>query len=108
MGLCSRAAVKGSPRRSVCERVLSVDPHLETTPGPALEINTAVARSWPDLALPLCGIAGDPLPTGPWALRQPLSSCQVTPPVCCWASLQVSTLLFDASLLGRLRKRVTV
>lgn len=76
MELCSQAAVKGSLRLSVCEHVLSEDPHLETTPGPALEINTAMARSWPGRALPLCGITGDPLPTRPWALRQPLSSCQ--------------------------------
>lgn len=32
----------------------------------------------------------------------------MTPPVCCWASRLDPTLLFDASLLGRLWKGVTV
>lgn len=77
----------------MCERVISTDPHLETTPGLALETNSPVARSWPGRAFPLCGISGDLLPTWPWVLRQPLSSCQVTLPAGCWASLLVPNLL---------------
>lgn len=66
----------------MCEHTLSTDPHLETAPCLALEINTAtakeadvsvpVARSRPGRALPTCGsLRGDPLPIWPWTLRQP-------------------------------------
>ena len=69
----------------MCVHIISMDPHLETTPGLTLEINTPLARkadvlapvtkSWPGRVLPLGGILG---PTWLWVLRQPLSSCQVT------------------------------
>lgn len=74
--LCSRGTAEGSLRESVCEHALSTDPHLETAPCLALEINTAVAkeadvsapvaRSWPGRALPTCGsLRGTCCPFGP-------------------------------------------
>lgn len=42
--LCLRGTAEGSLRERVCEHALSTDPHLETAPCLALEINTAVAK----------------------------------------------------------------
>lgn len=44
MGLCSCGPAEASSGESVCERGISTDPHLETTPRPTLETNTATAK----------------------------------------------------------------